>query len=505
MNTITIALREKHPAIEYLNQNMNASRAVRNTANFLIRNVSSALNKEPSERTASERLVLTKVYIALIHANRLRYEAFKKKRKKYEDELSKLEEMPDGEEKTEALKNLKEPVLKLFNIPDKKHSFLSYGQIDAILKYTEDISYYSCTSQVNQQAIKKTCLAWKGFFESLKSYKTNPDVFKAAPKRPGYIRTAKTTAAFTSGVCKLEKQGQDITLKLAKYGKINLGKIPCQGRLVRMEAVPDGKGCRLHLTFDNGKENQTVEIPENPERIMAIDPGVSNFAACVTNTGSRPFIIDGRKIKSFNQYFNKRRAQLISKLTQGKKPTKKFSRTSKKLEAISRKRRNRLRDFFYKAAHAICRKAGEEKIELIVYGHNIGQKQEINIGKANNQNFVQIPYMNFFNILQWVAAKYGIAVVLQEESYTSKADFLAGDNIPTYKKGNEEKYKFSGRRVRRGLYKSGTGKILNADINGAANILRKNKADAFLKTDTSALLSVSIIRYSDIYPKKKAA
>ena len=505
MNTITIALKERHPAMDYLSQNMSGSRAVRNAANFLIRNTYSALGKEPSERTAKEQLVLTKVYIALVHANRRRYEAFKTKHRKYENELAKLKDEPDGEEKTKKLEELKEPVLKLFNIPDKEHRFLNYGQIDAILKYTEDTFYYSCTSQVNQQAIKKTCLAWKGFFESLKSYKANPVAFKAAPKIPGYIRTEKTTATFPSGVCKLERQGKNIILKLAKYGKINLGKVPCKGKFVRMEAVPDGQGCRLHLTFDNNKEKQTLEIPENPKRIMAIDPGVSNFAACVTNTGSKPFIIDGRKIKSFNQYFNKRKAQLTTKLTQGKNQTKKFRRTSKKLTAISRKRRNRLRDFFYKAAHIICRRAKEENIELIVYGHNIGQKQEINTGRANNQNFVQIPYMTFFNILQWVGSKYGIAVDTQEESYTSKADFFANDDIPAYKKGNEQKYIFSGRRIKRGLYKSGTGKVLNADVNGAANILRKNKNDAFVKTNTSALLSVSVIRYNNIYQEKKTA
>ena len=505
MNTITIALKERHPAMNYLDQNMSGSRAVRNAANFLIRNIYSALSKEASERTAKEQLALTKAYIALIHANRLKYEVFKAKHKKYEDELAKLKKEPDGEEKTKKLEELKKPVLKLFNIPDKKHRSLNYGQIDAILKYTEDTSYYSCTSQVNQQAIKKTCLAWKAFFESLKSYKANPAAFKAAPRIPGYIRTEKTTASFPSGVCKLERQKKNIILRLVKYGKINLGKVPCKGEFVRMEAVPDGQGCCLHLTFDDNKENKIPEISRNPGRIMAIDPGVSNFAACVTNTGSKPFIIDGRKIKSFNRYFNKRKAQLTKKLTQGKKPTKKFRRTSKKLAAISRKRRNRLRDFFYKAAHIICRRAKEENIELIVYGHNIGQKQKIHTGRASNQNFVQIPYMTFFNILQWIGLKYGIAVDTQEESYTSKADFFAGDDIPTYKKGDDQKYIFSGRRVKRGLYKSDTGRILNADINGAANILRKRKADAFVKTNTSALLSISIIRYNNVYQKKKTA
>lgn len=452
MHTITVTIKQSHPAMSYLEQNMTGSRAVRNSANFLIRNVYTALGKKPYARTRNECCILVKVGMCLRLANQKKYEAYQKK-----------------------LAAGKEAEYKPFSIPDTDHRMLSYGQIDAILKYSEDSAYYSCTSQVNQQAIKKTCLSWKSFFAALTAFKKDSSGFLGAPRIPGYLRTEQTTASFPSGVCRFRKEGDHTILTLANFGDLDLGSIPTEGKFVRLEAVPTGKMCRLQVTFDS--EEKMPEIPESPIRMMAVDPGVSNFAACVTNTGSKPILIDGREIKSINQFFNKERARLYGELTKGRNPNdRKRRRTSKRLEAISRKRRDSLRDFFYKTAHTICRYAKEENIELILYGHNVGQKQDAVLGRINNQNFVQIPYMTFFCVLKWVASKYGIAVDLQEESYTSKADCLAGDAILVYGKDKKDtKRVFSGKRVKRGLYQSGTGVQLNADINGAANILRKRK------------------------------
>lgn len=492
MHTVTVMIKHNNPVMSYLDQNMAKSRAVRNTANFLIRNVYTALDKSEDERTDNEKEVLDRVNTYLEVANEKKYQAWLKKK-----EQGKAAEY------------------KPFSFPDKDHRILSYGQIDAVLKYSKDPAYYGCTSQVNQQAIKKTCNSWKAFFESLKEWKQDPSKFTGRPNIPGYIREKKSTAAFPSGVCRLTVDADGAAvLSLAKYGNIKLGYIPAKEAFVKMEAVPAGRCCLLRLTFEGGAA--LPEIPSDPKRIMAIDPGVSNFAACTSNTGMTPVLIDGRYIKSVNRFFNKERAELFGILTKGTDPTdRKVRRTSYRMEAGSRNRTEILQDFFYKVSHAICRIAVEEQIELIVFGHNASQKQEVNMGSQNNQNFVQIPYMKFFEILRWTAAKYGIAVDEQEESYTSKADFFAGDYIPTYVKSKrpgttgeaaknaepEEvpEYQFSGRRIKRGLYKSGIGVVINADINGSANILRKRNPNAFEGIDTSYMTGVRTIKYGDLY------
>ena len=119
-----------------------------------------------------------------------------------------------------------------------------------------------------------------------------------------------------------------------------------------------------------------------------------------------------------------------------------------------------MRDYFYKCAWYICRYAQTTGVEVIVMGHNEGQKQEITLGDKNNQHFVAIPYLKFITILKTVAAKCGIAVVVREESYTSRASLLDMDDIPTYKHGDDTKYQFSGKRIPRGLYRSGTGTVM---------------------------------------------
>ena len=154
---------------------------------------------------------------------------------------------------------------------------------------------------------------------------------------------------------------------------------------------------------------------------------------------------------------------------------------TRRLSALGRKREDLIRDFFYKAAHRICRYCTDNRVEVIVIGHNIGQKQEVSIGKANNQNFVSIPYTRFIRMLETVALKYGIPVIQREESYTSKASLLDGDPIPTYGEVPEgEKPVFSGKRVKRGMYRSSDGTLINADLNGAGNILRKEYPYAFV-------------------------
>ena len=230
-----------------------------------------------------------------------------------------------------------------------------------------------------------------------------------------------------------------------------------------------------------------------------------NYLGVSNNFGAVPFVIKGGAVKSVNQRFNKRRSALLSALTKGS-DSQHSVKYSEQLNILSKKRDSFMRDYFYKCTWYICRYAQAAGVEVIVMGHNEGQKQEITIGDKNNQHFVAIPYLKFIAALKTVAANCGIAVVVREESYTSRASLLDMDDIPTYKKDENKKYAFSGKRIHRGLYRSKNGTILNADINGAANILRKEYPNAFngIKDFTYLCVTTISIGYKDLYKNAKA-
>ena len=183
----------------------------------------------------------------------------------------------------------------------------------------------------------------------------------------------------------------------------------------------------------------------------------------------------------------------MSELTKGMDSTKSV-KNSARLNRISKKRACQIDDFFYKAAHYIVDFCLKNKVEVIVCGHNKDQKQEINLGSCNNQHFVSIPYTRFFWILTCVAAKAGIPVIETEESYTSKASLIDKDPIPVYKEGDRLEYHFSGKRISRGQYESKEGTILNADVNGAGNIIRKVYPNAFDTVSDFSYTNKTVIR-----------
>lgn len=360
-------------------------------------------------------------------------------------------------------------------------------------------------SQVNQNAIRKVVSAWTGYFELQKKYREDP-LHNDKPKIPGYLKNTESTAWFSSQTAKLQEEDGKYWLRF-----VNLKERVCIGstslyegmKYVKTEIKPVYGYYRILVTFDDRVKEK--EPPESPKRILGLDPGMGNFLAVANNFGGVPFVIRGGAIKSANQRFNKKRAALISSLTKGKDSTKSV-KNSEQLRTLSRKRENFLRDYFYKCAWYICRYAQAAGVEVIVMGHNKGQKHGISLLDSTNQNFVSIPFIKFITALTSVAAKCGIAVVLTEESYTSQSSLLDMDEIPVYSKGNTGGYTFSGRRVKRGLYRSGDGILINADINGAGNIIRKEYPDAFagLK-DLSYLYTTTMsIGYKDLYKEAKA-
>ena len=217
-------------------------------------------------------------------------------------------------------------------------------------------------------------------------------------------------------------------------------------------------------------EVEEPKLKKDNSRYFSIDPGLSNIVSIYNNIGIRPLLYNGRPIKSINQYYNKTRAKLRSELP-------KNVRTSKRLKQLSIKRNNKIDYEMHKISCHIINEAVRNNISKIFIGNNVGWKNEINIGKRNNQNFVNIPHTKLFHQLSYKASLKGIDVIFTEESYTSKASFFDRDRLSVY--GNSDNHKFSGKRIKRGLYKDSKGNVWNADLNGAANIMRKCSDEAY--------------------------
>ncbi len=222
----------------------------------------------------------------------------------------------------------------------------------------------------------------------------------------------------------------------------------------------------FEIDFVYIQEQQTIQL--SPNNALGIDLGLDNLATCVTNTGAS-FIVDGKKLKSINQWYNKENARLQSiKDKQGIKGL-----TNRQYRLLT-KRNNRVNYYMNKTARIIVNYCIQNNIGNIVVGYNIDWKRNINIGSCNNQNFAQIPHGNLRVKIKSLCERYGINYVEQEESYTSQADFFANDTLPVYNADNPREYNFSGKRISRGQYRTYQGRIINADCNGALNILRKS-------------------------------
>ena len=216
-------------------------------------------------------------------------------------------------------------------------------------------------------------------------------------------------------------------------------------------------------------EDEKIEASVDSDKAIAIDLGVDNLCGCIDTDGHQ-FLIDGKRLKSINQWYNKRNAQLQS--AKDKQGIKSFTNKQARLYQW---RSNCVRDYLNKSVRTIINHCLKQDIGKLVVGYNPGIKQKISIGKSNNQNFVQIPFWQLRSKLEALCLRYGIEYFEQEESYTSKASFYDQDEIPVYNADNPSKQKFSGRRIKRGLYRTENKHLVSSDINGSANILVKSK------------------------------
>lgn len=331
-------------------------------------------------------------------------------------------------------------------------NYLTYEKISKTLAQESQIDFRNLPAKVSQQILILLDQNFKSFFGSLKSKK----VKKA--RIPKYLDKVKGRQVVTYTIQALSKP-------LLKQGLIKLSGTNIQfktkvdpTKIKQVRVVPHGN----HYTLEVVYEFNTKELLTNNNRYCAIDLGINNLATIGSNC-IKPLIINGRPLKSINQYFNKEKARLQSQL-----PNNQF--TSNKLQTISLIRKNKINDYLHKASRYIINHLVSNNINTLVIGYNQEWKQEVNIGKVNNQKFVSISHLRFVEMLKYKAELAGINVIVNEESYTSKTSFL--DDEPVQK---QEKY--LGKRIKRGLFRSNSGKIINADLNGALNILRKVVGD----------------------------
>ena len=349
----------------------------------------------------------------------------------------------------------------------KNKKYLSYNENYKMLKNSEN--YKKLNSNMAQQILKEVDESFKSFFTLLKLAKNGQ--YNGKIKLPNYL----DKDGFTTLVIGFVRLKDDMLIvpysnsfkKTHQEVKVKLPSVLKDKKIKEIRIIPKQHSRYFEIQYIYEVEEVQRELNKN--NVLGIDLGIDNLCTCVTNTGAS-FIIDGRKLKSINQYYNKINAKL-----QSIKDKQKIECTTLRQKRITRKRNNCIEDYLSKAARIIINYCLNNDIGKLVLGYNEDFQRNSNIGSINNQNFVNIPYGKLRDKLIYLCKLYGIEFKLQEESYTSKASFFDGDETPIYDKENPQEYIFSGKRIKRGLYQTSTGKLINADCNGALNILRKSK------------------------------
>jgi len=360
----------------------------------------------------------------------------------------------------------------LYNIRQhyfKNEEFLNYEKNYFMLKNSEN--YKLLNSNMAQQILKEVDGAFKSFFGLARLAKEGK--YKVSDINiPKYLKKEGFTTLVIGFVrVKNNKLILPYSQKFKKTHKpitINMPPLLANKKIKEIRIIPKSNAKFFEIQYAYEVELDDRKL--NPNNVIAVDLGVNNIATCVTN-GGKTFIIDGRKLKSINQWFNKRNAYLQS--VKDKQGMKKYT-TNQQIK-LYRKRNNQVNDYMAKTARIIINYCITNNLGMLVIGYNDTLQRGSNIGKVNNQNLVNIPLGNLKDKLEYLCQLYGIQFVKQEESYTSRASFFDNNHIPTYnnKSDNLEEYKFSGTREKRGLYKHSRG-LVNADVNGALNIMKKS-------------------------------
>ena len=340
--------------------------------------------------------------------------------------------------------------------------WIRYNDLDKMLK-KEDNNYDYKNMPLGssaQQCLKLLDKNWKSFFASIKDYNNNPSKYLGRPKLPKYkSKNGRNVLILTNQNCKI-KNGY---IKFPKKFKGLLIKTKIRNGLQQVRVVPKDKYLVIEIVY----KIEDVEPLVDNGRYVGIDLGLDNFATITNNCGLIPLIINGKGLKSINQYYNKQ----ISHYKSIAKRVNKLDYTNR-MSQLTNKRNNKVENYIHKASRFLVDYCKDNEINTIIIGNNNNWKQNSKMSKKVNQNFISIPYYNFIQKVQYKAEEFGIKVVITEESYTSGTSFLDNE-LPIKENYNKNRRKY------RGLFVSNNGIKMNADANGSYQIIKKVFPKAF--------------------------
>ena len=348
-----------------------------------------------------------------------------------------------------ALYNIRQHYFESKNDSTIKYKFLSYVENWRRLKDTD--TFKKLQSHTSQEVIKQVDRDFKSFFALV--CKKNLGEYVSKCNIPRYKDK--------NGFNVLIYEGSDFNKKQIEQGIIKIPKSKVivrtkQTNIKQVRIIPRGN----HLVVEVLYEVEEKKLLPDNGKYAAMDLGIDNLCSVSSNC-CNSFIINVKPVKSINQYYNKKKAKLQKRVKKCQNRNR-----SKRLQKLTEKRNRKVKDYFHKTSRYIVNQLVSNQINTLIVGYNKGWKQEVNIGKRNNQKFVDIPFMMLRDMLSYKCKLVGINVIVTEEAYTSKCSFIDNEEI-------KKKEVYDGRRTKRGLYKSKDGRLINADINGSYNIMRK--------------------------------
>lgn len=333
-------------------------------------------------------------------------------------------------------------------------------------KISKTDAYYAMpNTKVAKQIIRRIHKAWIGYREAHKDWRKNPDKYLGEPKIPKYKDKLK-------GRYVLIYPDETVSKPYLRKGIVKLTPSPVEfssglTQVKEVRVIP-ATGCYVVEIVYTQEELTAIQGGE----IAGIDIGLVNLVTLTSNQpGLKPLLIKGGALKAINAYYNKQKAKQQSELE-----TRHKVKTSKRLEDLTHKRNCRVDNYLHTTSRRVIDWCLKYNIGRLIIGKNNNWKQSVNLGKRTNQQFVSIPHCQLIKMITYKALLVGIEVIITEESYTSKSSLLDNDPLPKY---GEKSFKFSGKRVTRGLYKTGINKLINADVLGSFNIIKKVKPDVF--------------------------
>lgn len=356
-----------------------------------------------------------------------------------------------------------------------KGSYIDYYKLDFLSKQlhnslTDDYKSLPISS-CSQGVLKQLNQNWQSFFKSIKDFAKHPDKYKGKPKLPRYLdKNGRYLLILTNQNCKL-KDGYVIFPK--SFNGFQLQTKVDNVKQVRI--IPKGRYFQIEIIFEKLEKS----LRKENNKYLSVDIGVNNLAAITNNFNGNQYLISGKSLKSVNQYYNKLVADYKSKakLYNGLD-------TTKRIQSLTENRNNFIKTYMHKASKLLIDLAISYDVSKIVIGYNKDWKNEVNIGKRNNQTFVSIPFLTFVNYISYKAKLNGIEVIITEESYTSGTSYLDRE-LPIKDNYNKN------RRIHRGLFKSNSGILLNSDVNGSYQILKKVIGDYFVRPTSIKVLQVT--------------